>query len=345
MKDLYVKSLPLKDVILDLSKEFSCGIIEHCDEFILEIPKEFGNGFIRGINFGKGLGVIEYNCSFKEDLQIHFSLSQVHPLKFIFCSEGSMKHCFEELEQANTIETYQNVLVASSDFNGHILHFEANIKVHINSLEINRQEFANYYHCSLSKFDHPLKPLLQDFDAKKLFYYQGNYSLQTADIISEMNTDLFSDFLRALKLESQALNMLCVQIDQYADDLKISKNQSVIRKQEIDKIVDITQRITDDLSVTYTVQELADKIGMNINKLQEGFKYLYKDTVNNYIQALRLEKAKDLLLNTDLSIGAITERIGLTNPSYFSKVFKEKYKITPNQYRKGIIDPEKQNNS
>ena len=93
MKDLYVKSLPLKDVILDLSKEFSCGIIEHCDEFILEIPKEFGNGFIRGINFGKGLGVIEYNCSFKEDLQIHFSLSQVHPLKFIFCSLLTM-HIF-----------------------------------------------------------------------------------------------------------------------------------------------------------------------------------------------------------------------------------------------------------
>ncbi len=345
MKDLYVKSLPLKDVILDLSKEFSCGIIEHCDEFILEIPKEYGNGYIRGINFGKGLGVIEYNCSFHEDLQIHFSLSQVHPLKFIFCSEGSMKHCFEEVEQANSIETYQNVLVASSGFNGHVLHFEADVKVHINSLEINRQEFANYYNCSLSKFDHPLKPLLQDIEAKKLFYYQGNYSLKTADIISEMNADLFSDFLRAIKLESQSLDMLAVQIDQYADDLKVSKNQSVIRKQEIDKIVEITQRITDDLSVTYTVQELADRIGININKLQEGFKYLYNDTVNNYIQALRLEKAKDLLINTDLSIGAITEKIGLTNPSYFSKVFKEKYKITPNQYRKGIVNLKKENDS
>ena len=84
MKDLYVQSLPLKDVILDLAKEFNCGIVEHCDEFVLEIPKEFGNGFIRGINFGKGLGVIEYNCTFFEDLKIHFSVSQIHPLKFIF---------------------------------------------------------------------------------------------------------------------------------------------------------------------------------------------------------------------------------------------------------------------
>ena len=99
MKDLYVQSLPLKDVILDLAKEFNCGIVEHCDEFVLEIPKEFGNGFIRGINFGKGLGVIEYNCTFFEDLKIHFSVSQIHPLKFIFCSEGSIKHYFEELEQ------------------------------------------------------------------------------------------------------------------------------------------------------------------------------------------------------------------------------------------------------
>lgn len=345
MKELYVKSLPLKDVITDLSHEFSCDIVEHCDEYIIEIPAKFGHGYIRGVNFGKGLGVIEYRCAFKEDLLIHFSLSQVHPLKFIFCSEGSMKHCFEELEQYNAIETYQNILVASSGFNGHVLHFEANTNVHINSLEINRKEFAHHYKCGLEKFDHPLKPLLQDHEAKKLFYYQGNYSLQTADIITEMNTGLFSNFVRVIRLESKALEMLAAQIEQYADDLKMSKNQSVIRKQEIDKIVEVTQRITDDLSVTYTVQELADKIGININKLQEGFKYLYNDTVNNYIQGIRLEKAKDLLINTDLSIGAITERIGLTNPSYFSKVFKEKYKITPNQYRKGLIDMKKEINS
>ncbi|HIB37115.1 helix-turn-helix transcriptional regulator [Mesonia sp.] len=335
MKDLYVKSLPLKDVILDLAKEFNCGIIEHCDEFVLEIPKEYGEGFVRGINFGKGLGVIEYNCTFNEDLQIHFSISKIHPLKFIFCSEGSIKHCFEELEKASTIEKYQNVLVASSAFNGHILHFEKNKKVHINSLEINRREFTRYYSCSLTKLDHPLKPLLGDIKATKLFYYQGNYSLQTADIITEMNTDLFSDFLRAIKLESKALEILAVQIEQYADDLRLTKNQSVLRKWEIEKIVQLTENIRKDLSVSKTVKELADSIGVNINKLQGGFKYLYNDTVNNYIQSLRLEKAKDLLINSDFSIGEITEKIGLTNPSYFSKVFKEKYNITPNQYRQG----------
>jgi len=129
-----------------------------------------------------------------------------------------------------------------------------------------------------------------------------------------------------------------LQIEQYADDLKLKKNQSVIRRHEIENISQLTQRISDDLSVSYTVKELADSVGININKLQEGFKYLYNDTVNNYIQDLRLKKAKNLLLETELSIGEITEKIGLTNPSYFSKVFKEKYKITPNRYRKGSFD-------
>ncbi|MBW2962384.1 helix-turn-helix domain-containing protein [Mesonia aestuariivivens] len=334
MKNLYVKSLPLKEVISDLAQEFNCEIIEHCDEFVLEIPKEKGEGFIRAINFGKGLGVIEYNCIFFDDLQIHFSISQIHPLKFIFCSKGSIKHCFEELGEESSIDCYQNVLVASSAFNGHILHFEKNKKVHINSLEINRKEFKKHYLCSLSKFEHPLKALFCDVEATKLFYYQGNYSLQTADIIKEINTDLFSDFLRALKLESKALDILAVQVEQYADDLKLNKNQSVIRKNEIEKIIHLTEKISSELYTPYTVQQLADSIGININKLQEGFKYLYNDTVNNYIQALRLEKAKDYLLETDFSIAEITDKIGLTNPSYFSKVFKEKYKITPNQYRR-----------
>jgi len=338
MIHLYVKSLPLNEVITDLAEALDCEVAQHCDEYVLELPASCGEGFVRGINFGNGLGVIEYDCTFKEELKIHFSLSEVHPLKFIFCNEGSLRHDFEELETPNIIEAYQNVMVASSAFNGHVLHFEKEKKVHINSLEINRKIFFDYFECSLSKFDHPLMPLFKDVDASKLFYYQGNYSLQTSAIIAEMSTNLFSDFLRAVKLESLALQILALQIEQYADDLKLKKNQTVVRKREVEKISQLAEKINHDLSVTYTVKELAELIGVNINKLQEGFKFLYNDTVNNYIQNLRLEKAKNLLLETDLSIGEITEKIGLTNPSYFSKVFKEKYKVTPNRYRKGISD-------
>lgn len=335
MKHIYVKSLPLKDVIKDLARELECDVINHCDEFLLKIPSQHGNGYVRGINFGKGIGVIEYDCVFKESINIHFSISQVHPLKFIFCSGGLIKHSFEELNKPNIIETYQNALVASSAHNGHILEFEANKRVHMNSLEIDRATFLKEFSCSLEKFDHPLKNLLMDVEAKKLFYYQGNYSLKTSDLITEMNTDLFSDFIRTVKLESQALEMLAVQIEQYEDDLKLDKNQQVLRKQEIEKIIALTENITKDLSVSYTVKEIADAIGMNINKLQEGFKYLYNDTVNNFIQNKRLEKAQELLLHSEKSIQEITEKIGLSNPSYFSKVFKERYNITPNQFRKG----------
>ncbi|MFD2434624.1 helix-turn-helix domain-containing protein [Mesonia maritima] len=334
MRHIYVKSLPLKDVIRDLATELNCEVIDHCEEFLIQIPEKHGKGYVRGINFRKGIGVIEYDCV-KENINIHFSLSQIHPLKFIFCSNGIIKHSFEELNKPNIIETYQNALVASSSHNGHILEFEAGKRVHMNSLEIDRAMFVKEFPCSLERFDHPLKNLLMDVEANKLFYYQGNYSLRTSDLISQMNTDLFSDFLRAVKLESQALEMLAVQIDQYEDDLKLDKNQQVLRKQEIEKIIALTENMTQDLSVTYTVKEIADAIGININKLQEGFKYLYNDTVNNFIQNKRLEKAQELLINTEISMQEITEKIGLSNPSYFSKVFKERYNITPNQFRKG----------
>ncbi|WP_121666729.1 helix-turn-helix domain-containing protein [Mesonia aquimarina] len=335
MKNLYVKSLPLKDVIKDLAEELQGEVIKHCDEYIIEIPEAHGQGYVRGINFRKGIGVIEYDCVFKEDIHIHFSLSQIHPLKFIFCSKGVVKHSFEELNKPNLIETYQNALIGSSAHNGHVLEFEAGKRVHMNSLEIDREVFLSEFSCSLKKFSHPLKNLLLDVEAHKLFYYKGNYSLRTADLIQEMNTDLFSDFIRAVKLESQALEMLAVQIEQYEDDLKLDKNQQVLRKQEIEKIIAFTENMTKNLSVTYTVKEFANAIGININKLQEGFKYLYQDTVNNFIQKKRLEKAQDLLMNTECSIQEITEKIGLSNPSYFSKLFKERYNLTPNQFRKG----------
>ena len=341
MRELRVQSLPLHEVIRDLSEEFQCRYTEDCGEYLIELPSEVGMGYIRGIDFGRGFGLIEYFCRFNETVKIHFSLSKVHPLKFIFCSFGKVLHTFEELESVNSIHKYQNILVASSNHNGHVLQFEANKRIHLNSLEIDRKRFVKEFSCNLSELEHPLKPLFKDESGNKLFFYQGNYSLRTADIIIQMNSGDYEGFLRTIRLESSALEMLAVQIEQYEDDLKLRNNQTVIRRRDIDQIKKAVQRIKESLAEPITIKSLSQELGMNPNKLQNGFKYLYRDTVNNFIQQLRLEKAQDLLLHSDLNISEITSSVGLANPSYLSRMFRKKYGITPREFRKGIVPMEK----
>lgn len=52
-------------------------------------------------------------------------------------------------------------------------------------------------------------------------------------------------------------------------------------------------------------------------------------TVNKYIQQEKLEAAKDLLISSDHNVSQIVSMIGLNNRSYFSKIFKERYGVSP----------------
>ena len=58
-------------------------------------------------------------------------------------------------------------------------------------------------------------------------------------------------------------------------------------------------------------------------------------TVNEYITASRLTKAKQLLLEGRLTIGEIALEVGFSDQSYFSKVFVAKYGVTPSDFRRG----------
>ena len=55
---------------------------------------------------------------------------------------------------------------------------------------------------------------------------------------------------------------------------------------------------------------------------------------SDYINNFKLETAKGMLEQTQLSISEIAYRNGFSSPNYFSTVFKNKYGITPNAYRK-----------
>src|SRR5690606_517100 len=170
-----VKTLPVNEIIYDISRHLNTPVIDEDALLILEIPEELGSGSIRASHFDSGMGIISYNCKFKEDVEICFTLNTVHPLKFIFCSEGEAQHAFQSTEKRHNIETYQNIIVSSSGYNGHSLYFKANVKTHVSSLEIVRSKFAHRSNYGFKDLEPHLKLLFKDAVAENQFFYQGNY--------------------------------------------------------------------------------------------------------------------------------------------------------------------------
>lgn len=75
----------------------------------------------------------------------------------------------------------------------------------------------------------------------------------------------------------------------------------------------------------------------SIQTLISRFKKYTGKTPIAYITELRLKKAKELLINTDLSIGQISSICGYENAYYFSNTFKKEIGISPLKFRNGAL--------
>lgn len=82
-----------------------------------------------------------------------------------------------------------------------------------------------------------------------------------------------------------------------------------------------------------SVDELAKSLHTSRSQLHRKIKALTGKSTTNYINTIRLEKAKEILETTDLHISEIAYEVNFEDLAYFSKAFKKKYTYSPSQYR------------
>lgn len=83
-------------------------------------------------------------------------------------------------------------------------------------------------------------------------------------------------------------------------------------------------------------ETLAKRMHMELRSYIRYFKRITGYTPANYILQLRLSTAKAFLEESELSISEIVQKVGISEPAYFSKMFKKYYSLSPRAYREMI---------
>ena len=83
-----------------------------------------------------------------------------------------------------------------------------------------------------------------------------------------------------------------------------------------------------------TLEMVAEFIGYSPSYFSKVFKQETGTTFRNYLNQLRIEKSKSLLLSSSASISEICSTVAFEDQSYFCKVFKKFVGVTPDRYRK-----------
>lgn len=91
----------------------------------------------------------------------------------------------------------------------------------------------------------------------------------------------------------------------------------------------IVERYQDDVSL----EDVAEHVHLNPYYFSKVFKQQTGETFIDYVTRLRLEKAKVLMENLELSLKEVCYQVGYNDPNYFSRVFKKVTGMTPTEYR------------
>ena len=153
------------------------------------------------------------------------------------------------------------------------------------------------------------------------------YEKMTQIIINMQSCDTISRFKTTSLLFSLLNDLINAMPDQA--DLHMGYNP------HINKAI---KYIYENLDSPINIEQLAHKCDLSKSYFHKAFKESTGLTPNNFILNLKINRCKQLLHLTGMSIGEIAESVGFYDCVYFSYVFKRITKMSPSQYRKKMRD-------
>ena len=102
----------------------------------------------------------------------------------------------------------------------------------------------------------------------------------------------------------------------------------------IDRIKDIVKYIETNYDKPISIAEIAGVTGFSESHFMKFFKTIMGTSFVDYLNDYRLSMASRMLVSSDDKIIDIAAHCGYDNLSYFNRIFKKKYGITPSAYRR-----------
>jgi AraC family transcriptional activator of pyochelin receptor len=152
-----------------------------------------------------------------------------------------------------------------------------------------------------------------------------DFSLQQCiDAILNCN---FSDSLKRMYFFSKSVELLVLQAESF--DKSIHKKTYVKKEYDRERILFARDYLLKNIDCPPSLTELSRIAGINEFKLKRGFKETFHQTVFEYLSDVRLEMAKNDLLEKRKSITEIAFELGYSSLQHFSSAFRKKFGVSP----------------
>lgn len=140
------------------------------------------------------------------------------------------------------------------------------------------------------------------------------------------------DLLYTRQMIDYALSLIVLEISQECIDLYNNKSQSFSPV-----VIQVMDWMKANYYTAITVAELAKEVGYNCDYLSFLFKKTTGITIISYLNKIRIENSKSLLLHYNITIKEVAYSCGFVDEKYFMKLFKKLEGMTPSDYKKAFL--------
>lgn len=135
--------------------------------------------------------------------------------------------------------------------------------------------------------------------------------------------------LKRLFLEAKTLELLMLQAEQA--ELRLNPVDAKSRQREA--LYEARAILERNLDHATTIKTLARMVGLNEFALKKGFKDTFQETIYGYVSKLKMQQARQMLLDGNKSINEVSALAGYKNPQHFTTAFKKYFGVLPSKLK------------
>lgn len=175
-----------------------------------------------------------------------------------------------------------------------------------------------------------INPLPNRSDTHSLVKKHALLSAEMKSVLIDITSCQREGAFKQVYLERKIAELLFLQLE----NITLSKSTSYISTIDTDRMYHARELIIQNITCPCSLVNLAKQVGTNEFKLKKQFKEIFGTTVFGYLNDYKMNKAKERLQNSDITITELADELGYKSQNHFSTAFKKHYGYSPSEVKK-----------
>jgi YesN/AraC family two-component response regulator len=281
------------------------------------------------------IGHVSYNKSWR-----HFTRTIDEYLLYIvksgelYIKEGDVEYCLRKGDLLLLEPNIEHSGFKEATCHYYYFHFKhPKIECASNKTydEVSKELIAKRKHALSSNHFDEYENTAPIFYLPKCYHYENENELMA--LLVDADNDFYKKYEGYKRIISLKLLEILIKISRDYASTKIDTTQPHFSKAFV-KCRNLLNYLNAEYVNKITSADIEQVFESNYDYLNRAFQKMTGYTILNYLNTLRINKAKDLLDTTPIKISQAGYLVGIDDPYYFSKLFKKHTGMTPSQYLK-----------